>query len=93
MAGNIMTNFNHIKSSGWALVTGSTMGIGLTYAQALARKNKSLVLVARNKSKLVEVARDLAQRYKVSTKIIAADRDEGRIDRLVNKQCWQGRVR
>lgn len=88
-----MKDSNHSKSSGWALVTGSTMCIGLAYAQALARQNKSLVLVARNESKLVEVARDLAQRYKVSTKIIAADRDEGRIDRLVNKQCWQGRVR
>lgn len=68
-----MKHTNHIKSSGWALVIGSTMSIVLAYAQALARQNKSLVLVARNESKLVEVARDLAQRYKVSTKIIAAD--------------------
>ena len=68
-----MKHSNHIKSSGWALVTGSTMGIGFAYAEALAQQNKSLVLVARNEDKLVEMAQDLAQRYKVSTKVIAAD--------------------
>ena len=68
-----MKHSNHIKSPGWALVTGSTMGIGFAYAEALAQHNKSLVLVARNEGNLVEVAQDLAQRYKVSTKVIAAD--------------------
>jgi short-subunit dehydrogenase len=68
-----MKHLNHIKSSGWALVTGSTMGIGFSYAESLARQNKSLVLVARNEAKLTEVAQDLAQRYDISTKIIATD--------------------
>lgn len=68
-----MTQSDKSNSDAWALVTGASGGIGLAYAEELAKKNKAIVLVARNEKKLIEVSDDLAKRYGVVTKVIAAD--------------------
>jgi short-subunit dehydrogenase len=44
-----------------AIVTGASQGIGRTIAEALARENASLVIVARNMDKLEEVAAELTE--------------------------------
>jgi len=58
---------------GWALVTGASDGIGKAYCQELARSGFSIILMARSKDKLDEVAAEISQQYKVQTKVIVYD--------------------
>ena len=67
------------KYGPWALVTGSSSGIGLAMAEALARAQLNLILMARNETRLNEVADKLSQQYPIHCMVIAADlsTDEG----------------
>jgi uncharacterized protein len=56
-----------------ALITGSSNGIGLELAKIHASKGDNLVLVARNKSRLDELKKELETKYKVSIYIIGKD--------------------
>jgi len=56
------------------LITGSTEGIGKEYAFQLAKKGVSIVLCARNKDKLEDVANQIKTQYpKVDAKYVIAD--------------------
>ncbi|CAG0880511.1 unnamed protein product [Darwinula stevensoni] len=57
----------------WAVVTGCTDGIGLSYAKELARHGMKIVLIGRNMEKLQEVARVIDKEFGVETCIIQAD--------------------
>ena len=57
----------------WALVTGATAGIGESFTRLLADNNYNIVLVARDLERLHQRARDLEERFKVSTHVIQAD--------------------
>lgn len=57
----------------WAVVTGSTDGIGKSFATQLAKKKLNLVLVSRTEEKLKSVASELESKYKIQTKILAVD--------------------
>jgi len=61
------------KLGQWAVVTGSTDGIGQAVAEELARKGMNIVLVSRTQSKLDEVAGGIEQKYKVETKTVSID--------------------
>ena len=56
-----------------ALITGATAGIGLSFAQALARRGHGLVLVARDEGRLAALAAELTARYDVPVETLAAD--------------------
>ena len=57
----------------WALVTGASAGIGAEFAVQLAGKGLNLVLLARRKQRLDELARRLEHRNRIQTKTIVAD--------------------
>ncbi len=60
-------------SGKWALVTGASAGIGAALAEELARGGTNLVLTARRRERLEELAHKLATKHKIQTKIFAAD--------------------
>ncbi|ETN57860.1 steroid dehydrogenase [Anopheles darlingi] len=62
----------------WAVITGSTDGIGKHYAFQLASRGLNVVLVSRSTEKLVAVAQEIESKYSVKTKWIAIDFSSGR---------------
>ena len=56
-----------------ALITGASAGIGYELAELFAQHGHSLVLIARSEDKLQSMALEFANKYKVSTRVIAAD--------------------
>lgn len=56
-----------------ALVTGASSGIGETFARHLARKGYDLILVARRRERLAQLAEELTAAHSVGAEIIAAD--------------------
>jgi uncharacterized protein len=63
-------------SGKWALVTGASAGIGKALAEELARGGTNLVLTARRRERLEELAQKLAEAHKIQAKIFAADLTE-----------------
>lgn len=56
-----------------ALITGASSGIGLELAHVLANKKSDLILVARNKEKLLALADELKRNHAIQVKVIAKD--------------------
>jgi len=65
----------HLQSTygKWALVTGASAGIGQDFATLLAKEQINVILVARRKERLEELAKDLSSRFGVETRVIAED--------------------
>eukprot|EP00815_Leptocylindrus_aporus_P000815 CAMPEP_0116055798 /NCGR_PEP_ID=MMETSP0322-20121206/3621_1 /TAXON_ID=163516 /ORGANISM="Leptocylindrus danicus var. apora, Strain B651" /LENGTH=523 /DNA_ID=CAMNT_0003539469 /DNA_START=397 /DNA_END=1969 /DNA_ORIENTATION=- len=57
----------------YALVTGASRGLGRALAVELARRDKNLILVARDLERLNKLASDLEQYYGVQCHVIEAD--------------------
>ena len=64
------------SASGTALVTGASSGIGAIYADRLARRGYNLILVARNRSRLENLAKRLSGETGRAVEIVAADLNE-----------------
>jgi uncharacterized protein len=60
-------------AQGTALITGASSGIGAIYADRLARRGHDLILVARNQSRLEELAARLRGETGRSVEIVSAD--------------------
>ncbi|MGF6258354.1 SDR family NAD(P)-dependent oxidoreductase [Ensifer sp. LBL] len=61
------------NSKGTALITGASSGIGAIYADRLAHRGYDLILVARNRVRLDDLARRLADETGRSVEVVAAD--------------------
>lgn len=57
----------------WAVVTGSTDGIGKSYAKELAKCGMKLVLISRSQDKLNQVSSEIREKFKVEIRTIAVD--------------------
>lgn len=66
-------NMNTIQARGTALITGASAGIGAIYADRLAKRGHDLVLVARNRERLVSLARRIASDTGTKVETVAAD--------------------
>lgn len=60
-------------NAGTALITGASQGIGRELASLYARDGYQLILVARNETKLNELADELSKQYETKSIIIAQD--------------------
>lgn len=58
-------NLHARYGGGWALVTGSSDGIGKQYAIELAKSGFNIVLMARNQKKTQQAADEIKRDYKV----------------------------
>jgi uncharacterized protein len=66
--GSLRDRYGH-----WALVTGASEGIGREFARELARAGLNLVLVARRRAMLEELAAEVARKFSVNALILVAD--------------------
>ncbi|WP_420128414.1 SDR family NAD(P)-dependent oxidoreductase [Longimicrobium sp.] len=60
-------------SGRWALVTGASMGLGETFARALAARGMNVVLCARSGERLAALAREIEAEHGVRAAVVAAD--------------------
>ncbi|NJC21406.1 hypothetical protein BJ994_000482 [Arthrobacter pigmenti] len=71
---------------GIALITGATAGIGAEFAEQLASRGHSLVLVARDLPRLEEKAGQLRSRWGVNVEVLQADlRDDDGVTRVLDR--------
>lgn len=66
----------HEWKGDWALVTGASSGIGREFSRQLAMVGMNLVLVARKRTFLEELACELSTKHGVKTLVIAVDLSE-----------------
>ena len=60
-------------SNGTALITGASTGIGAIYAERLARRGYDLILVARNRERLEQLAQRLSEQSGRRVEVLVAD--------------------
>jgi short-subunit dehydrogenase len=62
-----------VTTNGYTVVTGASQGIGACFAEALAKRGKNLILVARTRNKLEALATSLREKYGVRVEVLVKD--------------------
>ena len=57
----------------WAIITGATSGIGKSFAYKLADRKVNLIIVARRENLLLEIQKDLIEKFKIKVEIFVLD--------------------
>ncbi len=73
LVNKIMPKKTQVNSPKTALVTGASSGIGYELTKLFARDRYNLVLVARSEQKLIQIADELKEKFRISVKTIAKD--------------------
>ena len=80
-----------IATKGTALITGASTGIGAIYADRLATRGYDLILVARNRDKLQELAAQISDKTGRSVEVLAADlgdsADLARVEKVLREDA------
>lgn len=72
------------------LISGASSGIGKELAYSFAKRNYSLILLARNTQKLLELKEDIEKKFKVECKIIAYDlKNTENLERIVEENNFE----
>ncbi|KAG5674670.1 hypothetical protein PVAND_004623 [Polypedilum vanderplanki] len=66
------------KYGEWAVITGSSDGIGKQYAKELAKKGMKIVLISNVEKDLIKVKEEIEQEHSVEVKYIFADFSKGK---------------
>ena len=90
----LMPGKNPLAYGKWAIVTGSTAGIGKEFAAHFASIGMSVLLISRSEDKLHTQATELYERFKVDTDYVAYDFSVGpdsletkEFYRILDKKC------
>ncbi|HEY1009904.1 MAG TPA: SDR family oxidoreductase [Daejeonella sp.] len=75
----------------YALITGSSKGLGLAMAHSLAKRKYNLILVARSEQQLGDLKKELSQTYGVKVEILAVDLSLPGAALSVSKFCVENR--
>ena len=74
----------------WAVITGASDGIGLSFARALAKKSYNLLLIGRNFSKLQSIAEILKHHDKdIEIEILAVDFENRNIYNVIRERLQE----
>ncbi|MDR1785588.1 MAG: SDR family NAD(P)-dependent oxidoreductase, partial [Spirochaetaceae bacterium] len=65
------------KYGPWALVTGASRGLGAEFARQLAARGLNLVLVARSRPQLEQLASELERAQGIQTRVVSLDLSRG----------------
>jgi len=65
-------NFEKFRGE-WAIVTGSSYGIGAEFSRSLAKRGLNVILIARSLDKLNQLATEIEEKYKVKTCCLSID--------------------
>lgn len=75
-----------------ALITGASSGLGAVFADRLAKAGYDLVLVARRKDRLEELARELRENYGINAEALVADLTKDEELRVVEERIEKART-
>ena len=81
-----------MKHDGFALITGASRGLGMTFARALAERHCNLVLVARSPGPLHAFASELRRSYPVCVVAIQVDLSSPGAGQILAEQLASGGV-
>jgi len=71
----------------YALITGASAGLGLTFAEHLATQKHNLILVARRTERLHKISQELKTQHGIDAQIIVADLANSNAPDLIYKHC------
>ncbi|OWF47111.1 inactive hydroxysteroid dehydrogenase-like protein 1 [Mizuhopecten yessoensis] len=70
----------------WAVVTGSSEGIGRAYARELAGRGLNIILISKKENRLYRTAKDIEEKYGVQTCALGINFNEGQ---EIYQEIWE----